>query len=260
MNKFLIITFGIIVFLPVEIFGEPTIKISISDAMNKLTLDGKWTHKAEWKHSSHNEMKYEDLNKIHFRSAHQENFIYFLIDFVSDERINLQNDSAILCLESGNNKTTTITSNVYCFETILGNTTNRIMQGDLSSNSQFKELDDIPYLYIYGDVSSDGDRYNETPHTSYEFKIPTDLVGRYSEYGLFFSVYEHESKKYYTWPHGIQFNNDKLISEPNQWGSIISPDKSLPEFNFSIMFLLLIPTIIVLQIYLNTTKMKLFKF
>jgi len=100
-----------------EVFAEPIIKISISNTMTKLTLDGKWTDRTEWKHSSHNEINYEDGNRIHFRSAHQENFIYFLIDFVSDTKIDIGSDNAILCLEPKNYTTPVVDSNAYCFMT-----------------------------------------------------------------------------------------------------------------------------------------------
>ena len=246
------------IFFPFEIFAEPVILISISDAMNKLTLDGKWTHKAEWKHSSLNEINYEDGNKIYFRSAHQENFIYFLIDFVSDTSIDIDNDNAVICLEPRNNATSVVDSNVYCFMTTLGNDTPIILQGDSTTHDGFKQILSVEDLFVLGNVSSDGDRYSSIPHTTYEFKIPTDLVGRYSEYGFYYSVYEKNSDKYFTWPHGIQTEDQQQILNSSQWGTIVSPDKSLPEFNFSIMFLILIPAIVILQVYLKTGKLKIF--
>jgi hypothetical protein len=259
MNKVILILIICIIIFPIfEVFAEPVIKISISDAMNKLTLDGKWTHTAEWKHSSHNEIRYEDGNTIHFRSAHQDNFIYFLIDFVSDTSIDIDNDNAILCLEPKNNKPDVVDSNAYCFMTILGNHTPILFQGNHTGIDGFKQIPSIENLFVSGNVSSDGDRYSSTPHTSYEFKIPTDLVGRYSEYGFYYSVYEKNSDKYFTWPHFIQENDQQLISNSSQWGTIISPDKSLPEFNFSIMFLILISAIVVLQVYVKTGKLRIF--
>jgi len=144
------------------------------------------------------------------------------------------------------------------FYDILGNNTPIILQGDPTTNTGFKEIQPNQDLFALGNVSSDGDKYTTTPHTTYEFKIPTELVGRYSEYGFYYSVYEKNSDKYFTWPHFIQENDQQLISNSSQWGTIISPDKSLPEFNFSIMFLILISAIVVLQVYVKTGKLRIF--
>jgi len=86
-------------------------------------------------------------------------------------------------------------------------------------------------------VSDINDRYTSIPHPSYEFRIPTDLIGRESVYGFYFLVYDDHSKKTYTYPQNLDLNN--FVSSPSQWGEIYSPDKSLPEFQLPLFSLVL---------------------
>ena len=76
-----------------------TIPITHSMKMNGVIFDGRWTFTTEWKASS--------LNKIgpnYIRSAHLENYIYILIDMVTDGTINKNKDSAMICFDSENNQ------------------------------------------------------------------------------------------------------------------------------------------------------------
>ena len=50
------------------------------------------------------------------------------------------------------------------------------------------------------------------------------------------------SRTAYSWPHGMENEYSFRIPSPSIWGELISPDKSLPEFNWPA--LLLIPVII----------------
>jgi hypothetical protein len=86
-------------------------------------------------------------------------------------------------------------------------------------------------------VSDVNDRYTPIPHPSYEFRIPTSLIGRESVYGFYFLVYDGNSQKTYTYPQNLDPEN--FVSSPNQWGEIYSPDKSLPEFGIPLLSLTL---------------------
>ena len=72
---------------------------------------------------------------------------------------------------------------------------------------------------------------------------------------FYLSVYDGKSEKNYSWPYNIVKKNILTIQSPSTWGDLISPDKSLPEFNFSILFLL-IPLV---SIFVLFTKFNLFK-
>ncbi len=92
---------------------------------------------------------------------------------------------------------------------------------------------------IVGGVSDGHDRYNKVPHSSYEFKIPVELIGKNIEYGLYIAIYDFHENRVYSWPKGIILENNFKIPSPQKWGTMISLDKTLPEFEIPIMITIL---------------------
>ena len=76
--------------------------------------------------------------------------------------------------------------------------------------------------------------------------MPIDLVGRTDIYGFYVGVYEASSKTVYAWPQQITLDRQNQIPSPSQWGELMSPDKSIPEFGFP--FLALIPSLILILV------------
>ncbi len=216
--------------------AEESIQITLSGTMNKIIFDGKWTFEQEWKQSSLNTYWYENQNKnIILRSAHQENYVYFFIDVVTDESLDKNLDYATICFDSKNDKNTIPDSDDRCFTAILGSSTAVTLQGD--QKEEFKQVENHPDLIAIGGTSDQNDRYSGVPHASYEFRIPTDLIGRNNIYGFYFLVYDAHTQKYYSYP--IQLSSDGEISTPDTWGEIYSPDKSLPEFYVPFLIIVL---------------------
>jgi len=242
----------------VNAFAEKPILISISSDLDQVIFDGKWTDSFEWKKSSYNWLKFEDGTEIHLRTAHQENFIYVQIDATSDMTINKGLDSAIVCFDTQNDKTLIPQSDDYCFSTVLGGKQSFTYQGNNlpAINGYFIKIPNNKNFIAVGAASDKYDRYNKTPHASYEFKIPLDVLGRLNNYGFYISVFDADKQIHYSWPYDIKKQSLTSISSPSQWGDLISPDKSLPEFNFSILFSFVIPFMMILVII---TKLNLFK-
>ncbi len=101
-------------------------------------------------------------------------------------------------------------------------------------------------------MSDKEDRYSKIPHTSYEFKIPTELVGRSSNYGFYAGVYDADSGLIYSWPESIRLDTFEIPS-PSKWGDLVSPDKSLPEFGLPLMviFSAFVTIIIISKLKMN---------
>jgi len=224
---------------------EP-ILITSSLSMEKIIFDGKWTFTTEWKDSSLNEFSNED-KKIILRSAHQNNFIYFYIDTISDFTLNKGLDEAIVCIDGQNNKNKISDENDYCFSATLENNEGIVFQG----NTETKNFEKIPNPENFiglSSVSDENNRYNKIPHVSYEFKIPIDLIQRSDNYGFYLSVYDANSDVRVSWPNNSDVEKSLKITSPNNWGDIVSPDKSLPELNLPLIVLMIsILSIIVLQ-------------
>lgn len=233
-----IVAFFLILFSVKTAYAE-SVEISQSDVMNKVIFDGKWTYPYEWKRSSLIDLSYGDGTKIELRTAHQNNFIYVFIDNLSDTSIDKGADSATICFDTKYDKSSKPDFDDYCFVAVLdGNSF--VLQGNslLGTNSNFKKIINPPGFIGISSVSDINDRYTDVPHTSYEFKIPTDLVGRSAMYGFYVGVYDFHSNKIYSWPQSVTVDSLLKIPSPSKWGDLVSPDKSLPEFQWPILALL----------------------
>lgn len=221
----------IVIAIPVANASEP-IMITISPTMDKVIFDGKWTFLTEWKQSSLNTISYNDSTLIQLRSAHQDNFIYILIDEVSKTRFNEHSDMAILCFDKNNSKSITPNENDYCFGKSFDNNDPFTLRGGspLEETSHYTKIQNPDGLVGISGISDENDRYTKIPHANYEFRIPTDTIGRSDDYGFYLALYDKNSNRVYSWPEEITSDTLMKIPPPKNWGEIISPDKSLPEF------------------------------
>ena len=236
--RLLVILLIIILFFPYASASEP-ILITKSVNMNDVEFDGKWTTKLEWKKSSWNEFSFDD-KKIHLRSAHQGDFIYFLIDPVDDLTLDNGADKATICIDSKNNKSLIPDSDDFCFSIALGNSQGIVFQGgaDLKSKNYMKRILNVDNFIAVSKISDANDRYSSIPHPTFEFKIPLELIGRSDNYGFYFSVYDASENQFSSYP--IEAEREKMFTlpSPKLWGNLVSPDKSLPEFEIPLLVLL----------------------
>ncbi len=233
-----------------QAYATDQVLITISPAMANVVFDGKWTFYEEWKESSLDTFIYPDGTTIYFRSAHYKNFIYFMIDDVSDVSFSKGSDRATICLSENNNETLVPNSNDYCFVNTLSSKTSYVLQGGspLALTGHFKKIDN-PASYIgIAAISGDNDHYTPVPHASYEFRIPIDFIGRSDIYSMYVQIYHANSNKYYSWPTNSIPENLFQIASPTEWGQLISPDKTLPEFNLPEITLTLSLILVLYQI------------
>ena len=205
--------------------------ITISESMEEVIFDGKWTFHTEWKKSSLDNFLQDGY---YLRSAHQGNFIYFLIDFVTDQNLDYGKDKAMICL---NPKENLDANEQFCFTTTLESNSSSIIKRT-SDFENFKEIEKPDDFIAISSASDKNDRYSKTPHSSYEFKIPTELVGRSSEYGFYIAIYEANSAKTITFPSQVEPTTFDMIPDTSNWAKLVSPDKSLPEFHWIIVVII----------------------
>jgi len=240
-----------IIFSSEDTFASSTepILITISPDMEKVIFDGKWTFFTEWKQSSLTKVFFDD-KQIILRTAHFENFIYVFVDSINDYTLDKGMDKATICFDGQNNKSKIPDKNDYCFSSTLGHKQGIVFQGGSVSaiSGNFQKISNPDGFIAISSISDENDRYTKTPHPSYEFKIPIDLIKRSNNYGFYLSVYDATSDTFYSFPKETIRENLLKIPSPSQWGDIVSPDKSLPELNLPIMvFTVLIFTIILVQ-------------
>lgn len=211
------------------VYAFEPIPITVSGTMNNTQFDGKWTFEYEWKPTSLNTYDYDDYTQIVLRSAHQGNYVYLFLDPITDMHPDELQDYAMVCFDSKNDKTVNSDANDYCFSAYLNGNSTTYQGGHASEENNGFVIIPSPDGFVgKSAVSDENDRYTPVPHPSYEFRIPTDLIGRESVYGFYFLVHDAHLQKSYAYPQNIQSTG--FVAEPDKWGEIYSPDKSLPEF------------------------------
>ena len=240
------------------VFAEEPILISISSNIDQIIFDGKWTDGSEWKPSSHNKIEFSDGEIIHLRTAHKDNFIYIQVNPTLDKTIDKGADRTTICFDTKNDKTFFPQNDDYCFSSILDRKHPFTYQGGGSFplNGHFTKISNNKDFVAVGGVSDKNDRYSQQAHPVYEFKIPLELLGRTNNYGFYFEVFDASTYKTYSWPTEINKTNSMNIPSPEQWGNIVSPDKSLPEFSFNGLLYFFIP---IIGIFIIITRSNLFK-
>jgi len=216
-------------------FSEP-IPITISPLMEEVLFDGKWSFPIEWKQTSLT-MVQTDFGPIYIRSAHWENDIYVLVDVLTDFTPT-NGDFAVLCINPEPDKNSTNFSKSFCFKTFLNSESFSVLKWDNDTKS-FVDTHYHDNLIAMGKTSDENDRYDKRPHPTYEFKIPLDPIGRYDKYGFFVGVYDSDDFSTYTWPIEVQVDLSEGLPSPQEWGTIFSPDKSLPEYDLPMLILIM---------------------
>jgi len=246
--KFLLILFLSLFVLGIDSAFADTVFTTQSPILDVLTFDGKWYLPYEWKQSTEQVITYPDGTQLAIRIAHDYQNLYFFIDFISDTKIDKGADRATICLDVKNDKAKFANDDDFCFMIALFGKNVIVLQGGspLHFTSNFYSVSNTEGAIGVGSISANDNRYTHIPHSSYEFSVPIDLVGRTDIYGFYVGVYEASSKTVYSWPQQITLDRQNQIPSPSQWGELVSPDKSIPEFGFP--FLALIPSLILILI------------
>jgi len=232
-NILIIIILFFIFYIPSSVFADSLLITKTIQLEDEIEFDGIWTHPNEWKPTSSQQIDTKN-GPIYFRFAHQDNFVYFLIDVVADKNPERNVDKAIICFDTENDKTLLANQDDYCFISVLGRNVGHTIQGGsyLSTQNYFKKIINHENFIGIGNISDENDRYSVTPHSSYEFRIPTDVINRSNVYGFYVGVFDKSENTLYSWPASATSHYTKIPS-PSTWGTLVSPDSSLPEFHLS---------------------------
>ena len=232
MNYILIIIVLFFIFyIPSSVFADSLLITKTIHLEDEIEFDGIWTHETEWKPTSLKQIDTKN-GPIYFRFAHQDNFVYFLIDVVADKNPERNADKAIICFDTENDKTLHANQDDYCFISVLGRNVGHTIQGGsyISTQNYYKKIPNHENFIGIGNISDENDRYSIIPHSSYEFRIPTDVITRSNVYGFYVGVFDQSENTLYSWPSSATSHYTKIPS-PSSWGTLVSPDSSLPEFH-----------------------------
>jgi len=213
-----------------------------------IVWDGKWTFLQEWKTTSLNQ--YGDLI---VRTGHDYNNLYILLDYNSPTKLTKYSDSGIVCINANMTREQNLNENDQCFIISLDSNHPITLKGgsELASNDYLKKVPSDPGLIAVGGISDFNDRYSNIPHMSYEFKIPIKVIGKTDSYRFFAGVYDSADNKFYSWPNNHAANIWPYVPASENWGELVSPDKSLPEFPIPVIGMIISFSIL---IYLTRKK------
>ncbi len=209
---------------PREIF------ISITD-LPPPVIDGKYSSEREWSHTSERRYEYDDGTQFVLRAAHDREVIYIMINMVSDITRDIGEDQTIVCFDTAANGGDRPDFDDYCFSTSLGGSFISYRGGGTSDATNYlTKISDPKGIEMKAGISSAFDRYSPIPHLAYELKIPADSLKRSDIYGFYVSTFNSSNKTAYNWPLSFVESDSTVIPPPREWGKLVSPDKSLPEF------------------------------
>ena len=226
--------------------------ITFTDADSEIILDGKWSHTHEWKKSSETIITQDNQKLFALRYAHNYEQIFVLIDVIDDTSVNSLKDKSLLCFEAKTTESSIVDKpKTYCFEKIFdGSLVTQIKNMEILE-SNYEKIKNPTSVVATSGLSDQNDRYSKTPHISYEFQIPIDVIGRSNVYSVYVEIFDAETDSIMTWPSNPGVT-ESFLANSTAWGKMISPDKSIPEFPSPlIVFAILTVTILVIQLKLK---------
>jgi len=248
MNKFFFVLASLILFVifssDLFIFAQEYVTpISRSTTMNDIIFDGKWSFVQEWKQSALIQIA-TDSGPLFIRTAHQDDYVYVMLDVLLDLTPS-NDDYALVCFDSRINDSSKNNDSSYCFKINVNDNKPETLLWSEEKNI-FEITKNHAQLVSVGGISDENDRYSRIPHTSFEFKIPIELLNRYDKYGYFVGVYNSNNTESHTWPPEMNIDLNSELPSPQNWGLLFSPDKSLPEYDLPILILIFTISFVIL--------------
>lgn len=217
------------------VYADQTVT-TLRDDGNATVWDGKWSFLQEWKRTS-----YTDADGMALRIGHDYNYLYVLLDAVPQTSFVKNTDYGIVCITANLTSKNFATKDDHCFMLPLETRNAITLQGGspLSITNHYTRVQNDPQLITASGISDTNDRYSNSPHPTYEFRIPIKLIGRSDMYHFYAATYDTTNNHMTTWPKNIDITKFPNIPSPSQWGDLISPDKSIPEFPWPMLALIL---------------------
>ena len=226
-----ITVFCLITLLSSTAFADDPIKITISHTMNNAIFDGEWSFKQEWKTSALDEFRFNG-NDLVLRTAHQDDYMYVMIDVLGDVTYHHMADRAIVCFD-GKETSNMADESDWCYMASRGSKSGKTLNGGspIHRTSHFNIEKNHPDFIAIGGTSGENDRYMRIPHAAYEFKIPIEQIGFEDEYGFFMQVFDGDNVMTYPNEHSGKY--PQKIPSPKQWGLMISPANEITSEHFN---------------------------
>ncbi len=163
-------------------FGQTTLTTYRDDG-NMTIFDGKWTFTDEWKRTAIEKITYENGFVQIVRIGHDFEYLYVLIDFVSDTSIDRLADKGIVCIDGFSDGGKIPKSDDYCFLVAMGSENVFTLQGGhiLGQKGSYKKIENHSDLIGIGGIFavltySDGTEITSEPEIDTEAEEPGEVL------------------------------------------------------------------------------------
>jgi hypothetical protein len=216
---FFLIPFCAIAFpAPVKAYGRSV--VACWNLANPVVIDGKWTTVDEWKDAEEipmydmAETQYYYYSTISFfRVKHDTNYIYILIEFISNKKAEVS-EFATICIDTTHNGGTAPQTDDYRFTVKWESETVRSFKVERGNGAAWSSLS-TPIGEGNSNTDISSSPYSND-HVMYEFKIPITIFQGYSVFPerVGFSIFTYSPQMY--WPAKLP-SGDK----PDSWGDLM---------------------------------------
>jgi len=199
---------------------------------NPVTIDGKWTSEHEWVDAFQISIGFiQGSGEAYFKAKHDDNYLYALIDFVSDIE-SQEADTGAVVIDSKNNGGSTPQTDDFVLLGRWNSPTefnNVIAWGTGTAWGSFMGLTGGFKVACSKDAANDP--YSSSAHLIYEFQIPMSELDP-TGIGIYAAAFDREVNRG-VWPSAPMEN-------PSQYGYMKFTTQVIPEFSTATSMVLLL--------------------
>ena len=202
-------------------------------ATSIVKVDGKWTRPNEWTDTSNTTFD----ETVRFHVKHDEQFLYFLVDFISDTT-SLAGDTGRIHLDTNHDHGTVLSTDDYTFAIHWAEEDSwaaSMMRG--AGDEWGAATKPVDGFLAGSSFDASNDPYSTSPHRIYEFRIPKTILGPLTTFGLCVSCKSGLSGPWLIWPSGA------TAIKPNRWGDLEISGLPIPEFPIQVAPWIMLATV-----------------
>jgi len=198
-------------------------------ATTKPTIDGKWTAPNEWNDTAQVELiAYTGSGTAYLRVKYDQEYLYALVDFVSDSTIN---GFSLIMIDGDHDGGAA--PDVYGgpepddYGFIQG-----FSQGNYKVYVFLNPLSSSKFL-MKASTNAVNDPYSTSAHLIYEFRVLRSVLGSSSTIGFYARAVDSEGGVDVAWPSAPKTSlamSSKDVEAPDDWGDLEFSAIPIPEF------------------------------
>jgi hypothetical protein len=242
--------------LPLAAFTNPVEareNVTCGRLNEQVTVDGRWTTVDEWTDAVEVSLVFtQGSGKAYSKAKYDDNYLYVLIDFVSDQQTQ-GGDMAMVAVDPKNNRGSDPQTDDFTLVFRWNTPTQSVSLIGWGTGGQESVWGNLGEGFNAAcSNNAENDPYGKAPHLTYEFQIPMKLTsptgaGSFSlsatGFGIGVSAFNGQTGAC-AWPGGVD------LAVPEGYASVTFTTKVVPEFSTAmsiVLFLVLAVATILLR-------------